>query len=172
MTDDHGPEIPRLFRKHRHELERLAKSITGCSAIAEDVVQEAFIKLSRRDPAEELNRPIAFLVQIVKNLSIDAVRKKKRERLLFEQQGVEEISRQVSKADSPEARLVLAVDQKIIRDALAELPLISRRAVHMHMVEGRKLREIAEKLNISVGKSHSLVKDGMAFCRDKLTGDD
>ncbi len=38
----------------------------------------------------------------------------------------------------------------------------------MHRLEGRKLREIASHLGISVALAHGLVADGVEHCRRRL----
>lgn len=43
-----------------------------------------------------------------------------------------------------------------------------RLAVIMHLIEGYNLREIAQELDVSLGKAHSLVKEGTLRCRKEM----
>jgi len=51
---------------------------------------------------------------------------------------------------------------------MAELPERTQIALEMHRLGGCKLREIADRLGISVGLAHGLVAEGIEHCRRRL----
>ncbi len=55
-------------------------------------------------------------------------------------------------------------DVRRVAAAIAELPERQRIAVRMYGLEGCKLREIANQLEISISLAHNLVVDGLAHC--------
>lgn len=171
MTAQQDKTAALLFLQHRNELRRVARRIVGCPDQAEDIVQEAFFKFASRDQQATVEAPAGYLARIVRNLAIDLLRRKQREDRIFDNrldsQAVEEL---VDERSDPESAVVHRDEYRRICDALDELPARMRRAVRMHMIEGASLREIAERLGVSVGTAHSLVKDGTKHCRRRLFG--
>jgi RNA polymerase sigma-70 factor, ECF subfamily len=71
-----------LYREYRHTMLWVAKSILHDHALAEDAVHEAFLKVLNHMEKifpENCNETRAFVVIIVKNLSLDMLRKQKRQ---------------------------------------------------------------------------------------------
>jgi RNA polymerase sigma-70 factor (ECF subfamily) len=69
--------IEALFREQQRRLWALAYRMTGTAEDADDVVQEAFARLlAQPEPLEGAGAP--WLVRVVTNLSIDALRRRKR----------------------------------------------------------------------------------------------
>lgn len=71
-----------LYRGYRHTMLWVAKSILHDHALAEDAVHEAFLKIlnhMEKISLENCNETRAFVVIIVKNLSLDMIRKQKRQ---------------------------------------------------------------------------------------------
>ena len=69
--------LEELFAAQRPRLWGLAYRLTGSGADAEDVVQESFARLLERPPAEG-QPPRPWLVRVAVNLSIDALRRRRR----------------------------------------------------------------------------------------------
>jgi RNA polymerase sigma-70 factor (ECF subfamily) len=57
---------------------------------------------------------------------------------------------------------------EIVMLALQDLPERTRIAVELHRFRGCKLKEIAERLGISVALAHALVYDGLDHCRHRV----
>ncbi len=72
ITDPGAPDLATLFELQRASMTRLAHVITGSNAVAQDVVQDAFIRLSN---ARNVREPAAYLRVIVVNLSRTVARK-------------------------------------------------------------------------------------------------
>lgn len=83
LRDDVGPSPPTLeslFRTQRLPIVRLAHLITGSNALAEEIVQEAFIRLQNN--WHRADNPAAYLRTIVTNLCKTQLRRRDRERRL------------------------------------------------------------------------------------------
>ncbi len=85
-------ELEELFTAHAAALTRLAHVITGSNAVAQEIVQEAFLRFSR---ASEVREPAAYLRTIVVNLCRTEVRRRSRplprpEPLHFEEPAIDE----------------------------------------------------------------------------------
>jgi RNA polymerase sigma factor (sigma-70 family) len=154
---------------HQAELVAYAATIVGCRARAEDVVQEAYLRFEDATGNRELTQPVGYLYRIVRNLAVDGSR-----RLALESRHIDgDAVAAEARADepSPEDAAVHRDELKIVAAALAELPLRTRRALEMHRLEGLKLKDIAQRLGISIALAHGLVHEGLAHCQRRLRGD-
>jgi RNA polymerase sigma-70 factor (sigma-E family) len=68
-----------VYREHRMPLTRLARVITGSNAVAEELVQEAFVRLHQR--WQEVRNPPGFLRAALTNLCRSYLRRARLERL-------------------------------------------------------------------------------------------
>jgi len=71
-------DLDALFRAERGSLWAIAYRLTGTAADADDVVQEAFARLTAAPP--EPGAVVPWLVRVVTNLAIDVLRRRKRRR--------------------------------------------------------------------------------------------
>ncbi len=155
--------------EHRSELERVARKIVGCPQQAEDIVQEAFYKYSVALSKNHEEKNIGYLFQIVKNLSIDILRRSKTEDKIFDHHQSDDLVEDVTVASSTADQVATQkLQNKKIVEILENFPREMRVAVIMHLIEGYNLREIAEELEVSLGKAHSLVKEGTLRCRKEM----
>ena len=65
---------------------------------------------------------------------------------------------------SPEAVVAAQAELHCVEQALASLPERQRIAIEMYRLGGFKLREIADRLSISVSLTHLLIAQGLAEC--------
>jgi len=157
---EHDRNLLALFLAHRGALLTYARGILGDHARAEDVVQEAYLRLADAAGIRAIEEPQGYLYRIVRNLAVDS-----RRRVL----PVEAIEDQIPlDRPSPEAEALHKDQLRIVRAALDELPERSRMALEMHRLEGRKLREIADRLGISITQAHTLIVDAVEHCKKSL----
>lgn len=100
--------------------------------LAEDVMQEVFIKLFRSPPGSNIKNPRAWIFQMARNLAIDNKRKSVKH---LSSDGME----------STELPIEDAIGMKVdIETAMGLLPLDEREIVALHINAGLKFREIAD----------------------------
>ena len=159
---EHDRNLLALFLAHRGALVTYARGILGDHARAEDVAQEAYLRLADAAGTRAIDEPQGYLYRIVRNLAVDSLR-----RVL----PLEAIADQIPlDRPSPEAEALHKDQLRIVTAALAELPERSRIALEMHRLEGCKLREIADRLGISITQAHTLVVDAVEHCKKRLRG--
>jgi RNA polymerase sigma factor (sigma-70 family) len=157
-----------FFMAHRPNLVSYASGIVGSRAQAEDVVQEAWLRFDDASRLRLLEEPLGYLYRIVRNLALDGRRRLAREdrgrdsyaAIAVEPNGHANLTPEREALDKDALRIVMA--------AIAELPERTQIALEMHRFGGCKLREIADRLGISVALAHSLVADGIEHCRRRL----
>ncbi|WP_158319846.1 RNA polymerase sigma factor [Acetobacter syzygii] len=160
-----------LFATHRTDLVRFARGIMRDDSLAEDVVQDAFLRLTTATVIQGrvLSDPLNYVYRIIRNLAFDRYRRRQFEAGLFDH-GVDSSSETIeADVPTPEGEASGKSDMRAMRAAMAELPERTCVALEMHLFDGRKLREIAAHLGVSIGMAHSLVAAGMEHCRKRLS---
>ena len=154
------------FLTHRPRLIKTASRILGCRCLAEDMVQETMLKICESGADEDVQSPAAYLFRMVRNLSIDCVRRRSRERSLTE---VEEDGTQLAApCPCPETTMARCQALRIVMSALQELPERTSHAFQMHRIDGVSQRDIASQLHVSPTLVNFMVRDAHNHCRSKL----
>ena len=149
-----------IFLAHRAALIEYATPILGSRDTAEDVVQEAFLKFVPPRPAADApEQPAAYLYRIVRNLSLDLLRRKKARKPGSPRRNV--LLGGAAPRGLAEQSALLRDDIRQIAAMLAEMPTETRIAVEMHRFEGRKLQDIAAHLGLSVATVHRMIQTAL-----------
>lgn len=158
-----------LFAANRMSLVDYASGIVGSRAQAEDLVQEAWLRLDEAARRRRLDEPLRYLFRIVRNLALDGRRRVARERRVVSVDDVEAAVVTTAAADpTPETVTLYRDELQRVMEAMAELPERTRIALEMHRLGGCKLREIAAFLDKSVALAHVLVADGVEHCKRRV----
>ncbi|WP_338029898.1 RNA polymerase sigma factor [Gluconacetobacter takamatsuzukensis] len=158
-----------LYLANRRDLVNYANSFTGDLFRAEDIVQEAWLRLVDASRRSSFHAPRSYLYSIVRNLALDERRRGRREGLHLAPDPIDIVADTVA-ADPPDAEQALADHEEMdrLRTAIAELPERTRIAFEMHRFGDRKLREIASFLGISVSGAGQLVAEALEHCKARL----
>jgi RNA polymerase sigma-70 factor (ECF subfamily) len=154
-----------FVRRYQHRLFGLAIGIVGDSGLAEDVAQEAFIRIFRHAVMFDARRGsvATWTLTITRNLAIDALRVRRATPIDPDDHVFVDL---VSAERSPDDVAVNADAITHLRYALADLPIEQRRAVLLAAMYGRSAAEIAEAEAIPLGTAKSRIRMGMAKLRD------
>jgi len=68
-----------LYREQRDRIFRLALSLLGDAQLAEDVMQETFLRIQQQAPSFRGGNESAWITSIARNLSYDTLRRRQRE---------------------------------------------------------------------------------------------
>lgn len=134
----------------------VAYRITGDRCLAEDIIQEFFVRLYRKPPETPLEKPKAYLLKAVHNLTLDKLEK--------QHISIDECENMLSdKADTSDERIDL-------ERAFEKLTSEQRQLVALHLNGGFKFREIAEMLKIPVGTALWRYRKAINKLRNILNG--
>lgn len=158
-----------LMQRHLGRTVRLATRVLGSTAAAEDVAQEAFIRVWKHaaqweDPEEAGAKFSTWLYRIVLNLCIDEKRKR-----TFG--NIDDVPEQMDATPGADARMAQQEQSARVHAALATLPERQRTAFVLCFYEDFSNREAADMLGISVKALESLLVRARKMLRDILQGE-
>lgn len=151
-----------LFTEHRGSLVEYAARIVGSRTQAEDVVQEAWLKLRQAEEQRLVLEPVAYLYRVVRNLAIDTRRKLSRETVRTRSEAA--AGALPDEAPTAEQAAAARDELRLVLEALATLPERTQIAVRMNRIEGRTLQEVADRLDLSVSRVFKIIVEGVAHC--------
>jgi RNA polymerase sigma-70 factor (sigma-E family) len=157
--------LAELFVRQIPRTVSIAYLLTGDRGVAEDMAQEAFVRLTGR--FRHLRSPDAFdayLRRTVVNLSLSYLRRRRVERAYLQR----ERARPPAPAGTESA---LEVREELWA-ALLELPARQRAALVLRYYEDLSERQTAEILRCSVPAVRSLVSRGVEALRGRIRGED
>lgn len=166
-----GAALGELLRRNAGRVLSLAFRYLGDRAMAEDVVQETFLKLYQ---ARERYRPDApfgaYLLRIATNVCLSQLRKKRVHSL--DGGDDEGGDRHADPADPNGAAPGQALaDQELaarVRDAVQQLPDRQRMAILLNKFEGLDYHQVAEQLGLTVPATKSLLHRARMALKDVL----
>src|SRR5215208_5352457 len=155
-----------LYDRHARPLFSLILRIVGNEPEAEDVLQEvfaqAFLQASRYDARRGV--VAAWLLTIARSRAIDRLRARRAR--------VDTRTRDLATIDEvpdgqPDAAATLLGEERarLVRQALARLPLLQRLAIELAYYEGLSHAEIAERLEQPLGTIKTRIRSGLLKLR-------
>jgi RNA polymerase sigma-70 factor, ECF subfamily len=144
----------------------VALRVLGDSGLAEDTVQECFLKVWNSAASFDAQRGSlrAWLLTLVRNRAIDKLRgRRSRAAREIDLAAVEPLPALRGGSD-PWEEVAFAAEQQAVSDALSRLPAEQRQAVELAYYGGYSQREIAEMTRVPL----STVKGRMRLALEKL----
>jgi RNA polymerase sigma-70 factor (ECF subfamily) len=154
--------LEELYRRHKDKVYALALRLTNSVQDAEDIVQDVFVQVFRK--IGDFREDAAFtswLFRIATNISLSALRKRKRRSVESRSQDLEAYGGTNS---SHTGRML----RPFLEEAIASLPPKARMIFVLHDIQGFQHNEIAEMLNCSEGTSKSQLHKARAQLRKTL----
>jgi len=159
-----------LVRRHQQKALTLAYRFLGRWDAAEDVAQDAFLRVfeaaPRYRPAAEFT---TWLYRIVANLCWDRRRQRARAPVQLPDD-LHEFATQPSADSAPDASLAQAERRAHIRAAVARLPDRQRLALVLHRYDGLSHRQIMDITGWSAGAVESCLVRAYERLRHELAG--
>lgn len=147
---DHADEVlEALFRAEYVGMVRLAFTLVGSSAEAEDIVQDGFVEVSRR--LDEIRSPGGYLRSAVVSRCYSALRR-----------------RRVVTGRQPDPPVDLSVEASEMWDVLGRLSEDQRVVLVLRYYGGYRSSEIAEITDVPAATVRSHLRRGLASLRKEL----
>jgi RNA polymerase sigma-70 factor (ECF subfamily) len=157
INDGDEAAFETLYYRHRDWVVNLAYRWTGDRDLAMDVLQETFFSLAKRFPGFRLTAKLqTFLYPVVRNISVNALRKSRRSQ-------VNSVPTEVLETAAPEGRPADGDEQ--LQVVLAALGPEHRDVLVLRFVDELSLAEIAEVLGIPLGTVKSRLHNALGTLR-------
>ena len=124
---------------------------------AEDITQEVFVKLFVSPPDSSIRNPRAWIFQMARNLSIDALRKKQ----------CTDIDDVQLASNDEFSNIVMRMD---IEEAISQLPCIEREVLSLHLNGALHFYEVSQIVGLSVPATYRKYRKALKTIREYLDG--
>lgn len=172
LDDGNQEALNLIIKRHLKSVYRFIFGFIGDVATAEDISQEAFIKVWKNLKKFDQNRNFkTWILSIAKNTMIDYTRKKKALPFSFFEDIEGENKFEDSVVDSEPLSDELFdknLNQEKIIDAISKLPTIYRSVITLRFSEGLKFDEIAEVFGESINTIKSRGRRAEALLKEYL----
>ncbi len=160
-----------IYRKHSRHVYALCLRMIGNQAEAEDLTQEAFLRVFRK--IQTFRGDSAFstwLHRLAVNVVLMHLRKKKLPAVSLDEttKSNEEDAPAGSELGGPDASLAGLIDRVNIKRAVEQLPTADKMVFVLHDIQGYKHQEIAEIMDSTVGTSKGRLHRAHRRLRDML----
>lgn len=156
-----------IYERYHEQLYYVAKRYLKDETLAEDAVQDIFLKIWKKRKKLDPSRSIkGFLFSMLKNHVIDMIRKRKtRNKVKY---GYKKLSEDNQLRNSTIEKLILSEYKDLVIQALSELTPAQRKVFKMRSFEGLSNAEVAEKNNVSIHTVKTQYYHSSKFIREYL----
>ena len=154
-----------LFLEYQQELLIFAGQYSNAD-IAQDLVQEAYLRLLRQAQTEIIDNPRAYLYKLTRNLGADYLRHGQ-VRARYHDDGGTELEHIASNQPEPDAEIEAQLLMERCLDALDSLPEVYRHVFLLHRLDGLTYAEIGKQLAIPARTVERYAAKALAHCFTK-----
>ena len=172
MTQPSFQSLAQAVEAYYEELRRFIHLRTGSRSLAEDVIQETWIRAARTDMPDN---PRAYLYRMAGNLAVDHMRRNGARQKHEAGGSLDDPARRdhwqntvSSPAPAPEDIAASRQELKILCDAIDELPTKCREVFLRYRARGLSMREVADELNLSPKTVENHIARALLHCRKRM----
>jgi RNA polymerase sigma-70 factor (ECF subfamily) len=151
------------YEQYHAELHRFLMRRLHSSQQAQDLAQEAYLRLLRVERAELVRQPRAYLYRIAVNLVTEFRLRSRRDPITYDSETLEELAEKAGTEPLDEGER--AADAQQIEALLEQLPPLYRAIFVLRKRDGLSYPEIAQQLEISVHTVKKYLARAVAKCR-------
>lgn len=155
--------LAEVFVANRQQLNAIAIKIVGTQDVAEEVLQDAYIRLVKGACARKVEKPLNYCCRVVHNIAIDYCRKKKVEAGYREHNNQEIAIISASSGLNIETNIAESQLLDAVINCIECLPERTRRVFELHRFSGLTQRQIAEKIGCSPALVNIMIKEAMVI---------
>ncbi|MDR2293358.1 MAG: sigma-70 family RNA polymerase sigma factor [Prevotellaceae bacterium] len=149
------------FLPHAEKLYALAFRLLGNKAEASDAVQDTYLKLWNKRNELEIRNTEAFCVTLVKNICLDILRKRRRNKSLLD-------SEQAATEHIINKQIEIHYDWIQMQKLIKQLPLLQQQLIVMRHVKEYTMAEIAKQTGLSEANVRTTLSRARKLLREKF----
>jgi len=168
ISPDFQSRFDELHKRYQQAMMNVALRILKDHHLAEDAVQESFVRIARNFfKIGELESPQTrvFVITVVRNVSLKMLTR------LGRQPFVQGIDPEMIADDNLEDGMLDRMDYELVLQAIRALPPIYKEALLLYYVDELNTVEIAQRLNIDVETVKKRIQRGRRMVIDGLTAE-
>lgn len=158
-----------IFHQYSQRIWLFVLKKTKSETIAEEIVQEVFLKLwVKKETATDIDNFASFLYTIATNKTYDYFKK-----VAGDSRKLEYLWRQVQQAavsNPVEETIDFRESMEMVNQAIEQLPLQRKKIYLMNRMEGLSYEEIAQQLDISKSTVSNQLVEATKFIREYVKG--
>ncbi len=162
MKNGHG-KLLELLEKSGARLHTLLTRLTLREDVAEELMQELFIKLSNTNDLNDVKNLSAYARKAAINLAFDWRRSQKRTAL-----GLDRLNKPASNDNSPLAKLVQREELQEILNAIEKINTPAREVFVMRYIQQESYDDIAKQLGKTPHQARALCSKTLSHLRNIL----
>ncbi|MDV2116711.1 RNA polymerase sigma factor [Alcaligenes faecalis] len=149
-----------VFTKDRAQLARIAFDIVKNAAVAEEIIQDAYVRVCHGNIPEEIRNSKAYCCQVVRNIALDIYRRSVRQGVHISDDYSEHALGAVESAcKTPEQTIYFKQVWAAVLAKLSAQPECQRQAFLLHYAHNMTQREIAIELSCSAASVNTYLKN-------------
>lgn len=163
------PAFETLYHRHKTALYRTALAISGDRHLAEEILQEAFLRVYRNLPYMREDISLApWLYRVTVNLTYDITARRRRGQTLLQRMA----HWLPAPIKSPEKHLLEEETRTRVQQAINRLELKQRTTLVLYYLQGFSVGEIAEIMDVPVGTVKSRLHYARLNLRKEMLADE
>jgi RNA polymerase sigma-70 factor (ECF subfamily) len=152
------------FEQYDKGLQRFLTRRLQSAENAQDLAQEAYLRLLHLDRGEFVRKPQAYLYRIASNLVYEFRLRERNQPVTFDSEALDQAAESTVESPAAEASERLEIEQQL-ESILAGLPPLYRAVLVLRKRDGLSYPEIARTLDISVHTVKKYLARAVAQCR-------
>jgi RNA polymerase sigma factor (sigma-70 family) len=147
MSSDTGRALVDVLEANRAQLRFIARSVLYSSELVDDVMQDAYLRLS--SVSTEVRSPLTYCRQVVRNLALDHCRHRAVEQACI----AADVSvdwLEAPSSTSPQRRMENREILMLLDKVLDRVSAKARTVFELHRIEGHTQREVGQRLGYSL----------------------
>lgn len=171
MEDSKSQFIEELFRQNGQPLVRFLSAKLRDPQQADEIAQEAYLRMQKLHEPEQLDNARAFLFQVAANMATDQLRRQQ----LHQRYVQNQLEQQTTDSGiapeveyGPDEQLIAEERVQQITAALNSLKPKPRQAFLLHRKTGLSYSEIAEQMGVSVSSVEKYMLAALKHFRDQV----
>lgn len=164
-AEGHQASFTALFHSHKDKLYSILTRMTGSAEMAEDIIQDIFLKLwKKKEELVQIEHFSAYVFRMAHNQALNAFKRQAREHLYIAALAPDQ---QVTAAEA-ESNLHLREVKAKLETAVGNLPPKQKLVYTLSRDKGLKHEEIAQHLNISTSTVNNHMIEALRTIRKQL----
>jgi RNA polymerase sigma factor (sigma-70 family) len=150
-------QVTLYYREHAEALFRYLTGIFGCEDDAEEITQEAFLRLYEAlDSGKQIDKPEAWVFTVARRLMLDRLKQTRNDAAKYREFGLVSSGIWMCDFPAPDEALIDHSRTQALKTALRELPEQERQFLYAR-AQGQKLRQIGEETGMDVRRVSEVI---------------